>query len=206
MFSALIRVSLNRRGLTLLLAALLVLWGGFEASRLPVDVFPDLNRPTVTVLTEAGARSPEEVELWVTTPIEQAVAGAPGVERVRSQSAAGLSVVWVELGWGEDLWRGRQQVTERLDAAADGGDLAHAGDGEQARAHGPVGQGAQRWALHHAVFAGEADQQDLAHHRRDRAQGGREPFRQGPAAASSASRCWSPQSSSPPVGSPYKTW
>ena len=117
MFSALIRLSLNRRGLTLLLAALLVFWGGLEATRLPVDVFPDLNRPTVTVLTEAGARSPEEVELWVTTPIEQAVAGAPGVERVRSQSAAGLSVVWVELGWGEDLWRGRQQVTERLDAA-----------------------------------------------------------------------------------------
>jgi CzcA family heavy metal efflux pump len=117
MFATLIRLSLTRRGLTLLLAALLVLWGGREATRLPVDVFPDLNRPTVTVLTEAGARSPEEVELWVTTPIEQAVAGAPGVERVRSQSAAGLSVVWVELGWGEDLWRGRQQVTERLDAA-----------------------------------------------------------------------------------------
>ena len=119
MLDALIRLSLRRRGVVLLLAALLLLLGGRSALRLPVDVFPDLNRPTVTVLTEAGGLSPEEVEAQVTRPIELAMAGAPGVLRTRSQSAAGLAVVWVELDWDTDLWRARQQVTERLVAVGE---------------------------------------------------------------------------------------
>lgn len=114
MLNALIAFSLRRRAVVLLLAAALMLWGGQAVRELPVDVFPDLNRPVVTVLTEAGGLSPEEVELLVTVPIEQTVAGVPGVERLRSQSAPGLAVVWVEFGWETDPWQARQQVTERL--------------------------------------------------------------------------------------------
>jgi CzcA family heavy metal efflux pump len=111
---ALIHTSLRHRGLVLLLAVAWVILGLRTGATLPVDVFPDLNRPAVTVLTEAGGLSPEEVELRVTRPIELAMAGAPGVLRTRSQSAPGLSVVWVELDWGVDVWRARQQATERL--------------------------------------------------------------------------------------------
>src|SRR3990167_1991029 len=110
----LIAWSLANRIRVLGAAAVLIVTSIAVALRLPVDVFPDLTAPTVTVLTEAHGMAPEEIETQVAVPIESAVNGATGVRRVRSSNAQGISVVWVEFDWGMDIFRARQIVTEKL--------------------------------------------------------------------------------------------
>jgi HME family heavy-metal exporter len=114
MFTFLVSQSLKNRILILVAAGVLIVFGALTASRLPVDVFPDLNRPTVTIMTESEGLAPQEVEQLVTFPIETQMNGLPGVTRVRSVSGVGLSIVYVEFAWGTDIFRNRQQVAERL--------------------------------------------------------------------------------------------
>ncbi len=114
LFNVLVTASLKNRVFVLVAAAVLIGYGGWTLTRLPVDVFPDLNRPTVTLMTEAEGMAPEEVEQLVTYPLETAMNGMPGVTRVRSVSGVGLSILYVEFDFGTDLYLNRQQVAERL--------------------------------------------------------------------------------------------
>ena len=117
MFNKLVYFSLHNRLLVMVASLVLMLYGGFTLSRLQVDVFPNLNKPTITVQAEAGGMAPEEVEQLITVPLEVAMAGIPGVESTRSVSSAGLSFVYVSFGWSTDIYRARQLVGERLAAA-----------------------------------------------------------------------------------------
>jgi HME family heavy-metal exporter len=114
MFNAIIHASLKNRLFVLAAALVLIVYGSYVARRLPIDVFPDLNRPTVVLLTEAEGLAPQEVEQLISYPIETAMGGMPGIERIRSTSGVGLSIVYVEFGWDTEIYRARQQVAERL--------------------------------------------------------------------------------------------
>ena len=118
MIDKLIRWSLRNRIVVVALAAAFLIWGGYVITRMPLDVLPDLTAPTVTILVEGRGMVPTEMESLVTLPIESALNGASGVRRVRSATAVGVAVIWVEFDWGQDIQRARQIVTEKLNQVA----------------------------------------------------------------------------------------
>jgi|UniRef100_UPI003784B7C4 CzcA family heavy metal efflux pump len=118
MLNHLIRFSLHHRPLILMTALIVLVFGLQTLTRLPVEVLPDMTKPTVTILTEAPGLAPEEVETLITQPIESAVQGVGGLDRLRSNSDVGLSLVFAEFGWGTDIYRARQLVQERMQAVA----------------------------------------------------------------------------------------
>ena len=120
MFNWLLQNSLRSRLLVVIGSLVLMAYGAFTLSRTPVDVFPDLNRPTVTVMTEAGGMAAEEVEQLITFPLETTLNGLPGVDSVRSVSSAGLSFIYVVFDWTTDIFRARQMVSERLSSMEGG--------------------------------------------------------------------------------------
>ena len=117
MIGHIIQWSLRNRLFVVLGALLLLIWGGYETTRTPVDVFPDLTAPTVTVVTEVEGMAPADMEALVTFPIETSLNGAPGVRRVRSATKIGLSTITVEFAWGTDGYLARQVVAEKLQLA-----------------------------------------------------------------------------------------
>src|SRR5262245_49966383 len=117
MIDGIILWSLRNRLLVLVGGAVLLVWGSYVALTMPIDVFPDLTAPTVTVIAEAHGMAPEEVESQITFPIETALNGASGVRRVRSSTGVGIAVVWVEFDWGTDIYQARQIVAEKLQLA-----------------------------------------------------------------------------------------
>ena len=114
MLNAVIRLALTHRTLVLAACVVTLVYGGYLSTTLPIDVFPDLDRPRVVLLTECPGLAPEEIESLVTQPIETALLGASGVEAVRSQSSQGMNVIYVEFGWKTDVRYARQVVAERL--------------------------------------------------------------------------------------------
>ena len=118
MIDGLIRWSLRNRALVIGLSCLLLVGGTYAVTTVPVDVLPDLTAPTVTILVESSAMAPTDMEALVTFPIEAALNGAPGVRRIRSATAVGVAIIWVEFDWGQDIYRARQTVSERVDVVA----------------------------------------------------------------------------------------
>lgn len=119
MLNKTIHFALNNRLLVVVASVVLIVFGSFVATKMDVDVFPDLTAPTVVVLTEAHGMAPEEVEKLVTFPIETSVNGATNVRRVRSSSSAGISIVWVEFEWNTDIFKARQIVNEKISAVGE---------------------------------------------------------------------------------------
>src|SRR5919106_1042860 len=114
MLNAVIRFSLHYRMLIVVVSLTLMIYGGYLATTLPIDVFPDLDRPRVVIITECPGMATEEVETLVTQPIEIALLGTRGVQAVRSQTTAGLNVIYVEFYWKTEIKAARQTVQERL--------------------------------------------------------------------------------------------